>query len=196
MNPPANATVLDLGSGTGTFSRLIAERCDITVTMADVLDHAGAASEWGAAFVQVPETGPLPFPAGEFDIVLCNSVIEHATSRDGNLPEARWRASSWQVQQSFAAEIQRVGRGYFVQTPHRDFPIDVHLWLPFTNWLPHQHLNRLRPWIDRYWIKGCDGIDWHLLRTPDMQALFPEASIWVEKLWGIPKSIVAYRRPA
>ncbi|HEX6066362.1 MAG TPA: hypothetical protein VFZ04_19150, partial [Longimicrobiales bacterium] len=84
--------------------------------------------------------------------------------------------------------------GYFVQTPHRDFPVDLHLWLPFTNWLPHQQLVRLRPLLDRYWIKGCDAIDWNLLRTQDMRILFPDARLHVEKLAGLPKSIIAYRR--
>jgi SAM-dependent methyltransferase len=194
MQPPVHARVLDLGSGTGSFSRLIAQHCPLQVTMADVLDHSGAAAQNGAAFVQLQETGPLPFPDRAFDIVLCNSVIEHATASVNGQREAEWRPASWQVQQAFAAEIRRVGNGYFVQTPHRDFPIDMHLWLPFTNWLPHQHLERMRPLVDRYWIKGCDAVDWNLLRTQDMRTLFPDARLHVEKLAGLPKSIIAYRR--
>ena len=194
MQPAAHARVLDLGSGTGSFSRLIAQHRPVQVTMADVLDHSEAAAQNGAAFVQLPATGPLPFPDRAFDIVLCNSVIEHATGSANQQREAEWRRASWQVQQSFAAEIRRVGNGYFVQTPHRDFPVDLHLWLPFTNWLPHQQLVRLRPLLDRYWIKGCDAIDWNLLRTQDMRILFPDARLHVEKLAGLPKSIIAYRR--
>ena len=44
----------------------------------------------------------LPFADGEFDLVYCSSVIEH-------VPPARRAA--------FAAELRRVGRGWYVQTP-------------------------------------------------------------------------------
>jgi len=33
-------------------------------------------------------------------------------------------------QRRLAAEIARVGRRYFVQTPYRYFPIESHTWLP------------------------------------------------------------------
>ena len=194
-SPAPKISLLDLGSGTGTFSRLISERVPVQVTMADVLDHSRAAAEFGASFVRVPETGNLPFSDREFDIVLCNSVIEHATDPAFlGRRETQWRSAAWRVQQHFASEIRRVGKAYFVQTPHRDFPFDVHLWLPLTNWLPHDRLCQLRPWVHRYGIKGCDYIDWSLLRTKEMRQLFPDASIHVERILGIPKSIVAYRR--
>ena len=37
-------------------------------------------------------------------------------------------------------------------------------------------------------------VDWNLLRTQDMRILFPDARVHVEKLAGLPKSIIAYRR--
>jgi SAM-dependent methyltransferase len=195
MAPPPNVSVLDLGSGSGTFSRLIAERCSIRLTMADVLDHSDAAAKIGASFVRVAETGALPFADREFDVVLCNSVIEHATDPACvGQSESLWRSSAWQVQKAFASEIRRIGKAYFVQTPHRDFPFDMHLWLPFTNWVAHHHLCRLRPLFDKYGLHGCDQIDWSLLRTGDMRRLFPDAGIHVERVAGIPKSIVAFRR--
>jgi hypothetical protein len=162
--------------------------------MADVIDHSAAAARNGFRFVLLKETGPLPFSDREFDIVICNSVIEHVTpALHRDLGEMQWRRASWPVQVAFAKEIRRVGSAYFVQTPHRDFPFDMHLWLPLTNWLPHQYLVRMRPVVDRFWIKSCDGIDWNLLRTAEMRSLFPDAVIHVEKFAQIPKSIIAYR---
>ena len=72
-------------------------------------------------FVQADAAAGLPFADGEFDLVYCSSVIEH-------VPPARRAA--------FAAEIRRVGRGWFVQTPACSFPMEPHALLPFAHWLP------------------------------------------------------------
>ena len=37
---------------------------------------------------------------------------------------------------AFAAELRRVGRGWFVQTPGVSFPLEPHALLPFAHWLP------------------------------------------------------------
>ena len=63
----------------------------------------------------------LPFADGEFDLAYCNSVIEH-------VPRERRAA--------FAAELRRVARGWYVQTPARSFPIEPHSLLPGAHWLP------------------------------------------------------------
>lgn len=58
----------------------------------------------------------LPFLDGSFDIVFSNSVIEHLRNRD--------------AQMQFASEVRRVGKCFFVQTPHRYFPIEPHYLTP------------------------------------------------------------------
>ena len=87
-----------------------------------------------------------------------------------------------------------VGRGYFVQTPHRGFPIEAHTWLPFVGWLPHDATVRVVRVSDRYWVKHCGYVDWNLLGEADMRRLFPDAEIVVERVLGLPKSLVAYKR--
>ena len=68
------------------------------------------------------------------------------------------------------AEIRRVGRGWFVQSPAYSFPIEPHALLPFAHWLPV-------PLRRRYWRLGAAGA-WEeiaLLRRGEMEALFGAA---------------------
>lgn len=96
----------------------------------------------------------LPFADEEFDLAYCSSVIEHIAPED--------RAA-------FAAELRRVARGWYVQTPAFSFPVEPHALLPFAHWLPV----RLRR---AYWRLGVAG-DWEhieLLRRAEMRELFGE----------------------
>jgi SAM-dependent methyltransferase len=193
--------VLDLGGGDGSLAARIARRVQVRVTVADVEDTRLLAEErYGFEAVRLDESGPLPFDDAAFDIVLCNSVIEHVTlpkaeCLTARIPEAEWRRRSREAQRRFAAEIRRVGRGYFVQTPHRAFPVDVHTWLPLTNFLPHETARRLVALSDRVWVKKCGVADWHLLGRAELAALFPDAKVAVERLAGLPKSLIAWKPP-
>lgn len=199
MRPQAGMRILDLGSGWGDpFMARIARRVPVQVTLADVSEGPRHDAErLGFAAVIVEEGKPLPFADGEFDIVLSNSVIEHVTlskeeCKSLRLPESEWRRRSLDAQREFALEVRRVGRRYFVQTPHKHFPLDLHMWLPGTNWLPHRVLQWLVPVVDRVWVKQSGFPDWHLLGPEEMAALFPGARIHVERFLGLPKSVVAH----
>jgi SAM-dependent methyltransferase len=201
LQPPRGARVLDLGGGAGFLSSLIAQRRpDLGITVADVEPTRLTARElYGFAERALDPDGPLPFDDNSFDVVLCNSVIEHVTLPKDRclndvLPEPEWRAAALARQMRFAAEIRRVGRGYFVQTPHRSFPFDVHVWLPFTSWLSHEAARRLIRVTDRFWVKKCGVADWHLLGWRDMAALFPGGTVTVERFFGLPKSLIAWRK--
>ena len=96
----------------------------------------------------------LPFADDEFDLAYCSSVIEHIAPQD--------RAA-------FAAELRRVARGWYVQTPAYSFPVEPHALLPFAHWLPVR-LRRI------YWRAGVAG-GWErieLLRRGEMTELFGE----------------------
>lgn len=103
-------------------------------------------------FVAADASEAIPFADGEFDLVYCSSVIEHVP------PERR---------QALAAEIKRVGRGFFVQTPAWEFPLEPHSLLPGAHWLP-SGIRR------RYWRLGAEGYweDISLLRRGEMESLF------------------------
>ncbi len=161
---PPGARILDVGCGRLGL-RALEPTLDITgVDLAPVPGYPGP-------FVQADAAEGLPFAEGEFDLVYCNSVIEH-------VPRPRRAA--------FAAELRRVGRGWLVQTPAWSFPIEPHALLPFAHWLPP----RLRR---PYWRLGAAG-SWEeidLLRRGDLEELFGPARA---ERWGpLVKSWVCVR---
>jgi hypothetical protein len=86
---------------------------------------------------------------------------------------------------AFAAELRRVGRGLYVQTPAWSFPIEPHALLPFAHWLPPK---ARRP----YWRLGAQG-DWEdiaLLRRREVEALFG-VPVHAERVGPLAKSWLA-----
>jgi SAM-dependent methyltransferase len=157
-----------------------------------LLNQARARNEIGAgAAVVLGDGGSLPFADQSFDLVFSNSVIEHVGDR---AQQAR-----------FAAEITRVGRRYWVQTPNRYFPIEHHLWTPFVHWVPRRWqariVKRFSIWnlLTRhdaaqreFYLKHyLDSI--RLLSASDLQALFPGATILRERTLGWTKSLIAVK---
>jgi SAM-dependent methyltransferase len=148
MRLPAGARVLDVGCGRLGLRQLEPE---LEITGLDIVERPG----YPGPFLCADASTGLPFADGEFDLVYCSSVIEH-------VPPLRRAA--------FAAEILRVGRGWFVQTPALSFPIEPHSLLPGAQWLP-VGLRRL------YWRLGAAG-EWEqisLLRRREVEALFGPA---------------------
>jgi SAM-dependent methyltransferase len=163
---PAGARVLDVGCGS---IGLRAFEPDLDITGVDLSDRPG----YPGPFVRADAAAGLPFADGEFDLVYCSSVIEH-------VPPGRRAA--------FAAEVRRVGRGWFVQTPARSFPIEPHSLLPGAHWLPA----RLRR---PYWRLGAAG-GWEelsLLGRGQMEELFGPAL--PERFGPLVKSWVCVRPP-
>jgi SAM-dependent methyltransferase len=76
----------------------------------------------GVRFVKVEADRPLPFRDREFDIVFSSAVIEHAGGRDR--------------QRRFLSEALRVARSFFITTPNRWFPVELHTALPLLHYLP------------------------------------------------------------
>jgi len=154
------ARVLDVGCGALGLRALEPSLDIIGVDLDERPSYPGP-------FVRVDATEGLPFADDEFDLVYCSSVIEH-------VPPLR-RAP-------FAAEVRRVGRGWFVQTPARSFPIEPHSLLPGAHWLP---VSLRKP----YWRLGVSGA-WEeisLLSREEFEALFgpalPERAGPLVKSW-------------
>jgi SAM-dependent methyltransferase len=162
----AGARVLDVGCGSIGLRAL---EPDLDITGVDLSERPG----YPGPFVRADAAAGLPFGDGEFDLVYCSSVIEH-------VPPGRRAA--------FAAEVRRVGRGWFVQTPARSFPIEPHSLLPGAHWLP---VRMRRP----YWRLGAAG-GWEevsLLGRRQMEELFGPAL--AERFGPLVKSWVCVRPP-
>lgn len=199
LNPPSDASLLDLGGGRGTHIAKFypgARNVHIADFNAEALEDARV--RYGFTPHLVDATERLPFADQQFDVVFCSSVIEHVTGDKHEVAELFKRdgkalkRQAYRHQQQFAREIQRIGRRYFVQTPARGFLVETHTWLPVTGWLP-SHLqwavmrlvNKL-PYPRKHTMP-----DWQLLSRSEFQTLFPDATIYEERLFGLTKSYIA-----
>lgn len=160
---PAGARVLDVGCGPLGL-RALEPRLDVTGV--DLFERPS----YPGPFVRADAAAGLPFADGEFDLVYCNSVIEHVD------PSRR---------SVLASELRRVGCGWLVQTPAREFPIEPHSLLPGAHWLPP----RLRR---AYWRLGAEGTwgDISLLGRAEMEQLFG-TPILAERLGPFVKSWIS-----
>lgn len=156
--------VLDLGCAALGLRAL---EPDLDITGVDLVERPA----YPGRFVRADAAAGLPFADGQFDLVYCSSVIEHVP------PDRR---------AAFAAELRRVGRGWFVQTPARSFPIEPHSLLPGAHWLP--------PLLRKpYWRLGAAGSweDVSLLSRRELEALFGPAL--PERIGPLVKSWVCVR---
>ena len=200
LRPTPDDTILDLGGGDGSHMRAICGWTqNITVADASAPDLA-AAERHGFAVCLLDGTKSLPFADKSFDIVFCNSVIEHVT---GDKDAVRtWTDGAAFVRQAdllqaqFAAEIDRVAKAYFVQTPYRHFPIESHTWTPIVlESLPRGIRLRVHRMLrdSRWWPRHVTNVDWRLLTIRDMKRMFPRAEIVTERSFGLVKSLIAVK---
>lgn len=121
----------------------------------------------------------------EFDVVFSNSVIEHLYT--------------WDNQLKMAAEVQRVGKYHFIQTPNKHFIIEPHYLLPFFQYLPRKwqypiitktKLSRLQKWDEAFASQYVNEI--RLISHREMRLLFPQSVLYLEKITGLVKSFTAH----
>lgn len=185
FHPGKTTTILDVGGFQTDWQDISAIRSRITLL--NLYHPSGGISD--ARFTR--ETGDarrLAHADRSFDVAYSNSVIEHLRT--------------WEEQQKFAAEIRRVGRQVFVQTPNRWFPVESHFLTVFVHWLPWRVAAKLLPLCSfRGWFRSGDNVELkqlanelRLLDFKQMQTLFPDCEIHREKWLGLTKSLIAVRR--
>jgi SAM-dependent methyltransferase len=196
----ARTRILDLGGSSGAHVHALLAGTPVqpaNVCVADV-DHAAVreAARFGYLPVALEEGRPLPFDDGSFDVVLCSSVLEHVTIPPQEIWQersgARFGRRARDHQRGFARELQRVGRGYFVQVPNRWFPVETHSWLPFLSYLPRAWQCRVIALSNRVWIKKTVP-DFYLPTAAQMREYFPAARLTRERFCGLTKSLIAVK---
>jgi ubiquinone/menaquinone biosynthesis C-methylase UbiE len=124
------------------------------------------------------------FRKGAFDVVVSNSVLEHV--------------GGWEDIQKACAEMQRVGRNGWVQTPAISFPVEPHFVLPFIHWFAAP---TRAAWLRRLPRRGYQNLPdigaarhaveaINLLSQTEMKFLFPEARLLHERFFGLTKSYI------
>jgi hypothetical protein len=189
ISPMPSMRILDVG-GLPRAWEGVPIQSEITILNVEPLD------DYEGSFLQanhvsvVGDGTQLQFADRSFDLVYSNSVIEHL--------------GTWERQQAFAAEARRVGRGYWIQTPAKEFPVEPHYFGPFVHWFSKPVQKRLLRnftlWglLGRPSEKTLDQVlaELRLLTFGEFRQLLPGAQIWVERILGLPKSYTAYALPA
>lgn len=127
----------------------------------------------------------LAYPDEHFDVVFSNSVIEHV--------------GDYSAQRQMANEIRRVGKRYFIQTPNKYFPIEPHFLFPYFQLLPISLQTRLLMNFNLGWYKKNPDYQSaketaqsvKLLSEKELLKLFPGATIYKERIFGLVKSYTA-----
>ncbi len=104
----------------------------------------------------------LPFADREFDYVHSSAVLEHVGSRG---KQADFLREAWRV----------AGKGLFVTTPNRWFPVEFHTVMPFAHWLPAAAFRKLCKIRDLEFFASEDNLN--LLSASQLGRLAKEAGV-------------------
>ena len=157
------------------------------LTILNVADDGAAVSATPSSnhAIELYDGRRIPYPDKHFDVVICNSVIEH-------VPPAQRR--------DLMLEVERVGKSYFVQTPAFLFPLEPHFFMPFLHWLPRSISRRLALVSTYRFMTGAPPnkvLDYfdevRLLTRREFSSYLPQARVLTERLIGLPKSHTLYR---
>ena len=180
---PRPVRVLDVG-GSPFFWETVqaAGRCEVTILNKE--DYAEAEERLTGEFtshrVLVGDACRMDDVDDQsFDLVVCNSVLEHL--------------GAWPEMTAAAQELARIGRHGWVQIPAIEFPIEPHLMLPVAHWFNRPLQRRLVETFQRMQPHNArelvDRIN--LVSRKEMRLLFPQATVRSERFLLLPKSHLA-----
>jgi hypothetical protein len=110
----------------------------------------------GLTFVEA-DLRSIPLPDNYFDIGICNAVVEHAGTYD--------------QQAALVREVCRVCRKVMFTTPNKDFPVEVHTFVPFAHWLPDQQFRKVLRTLGHHELAPIEQLNPLDART--LLSLFP-----------------------
>ena len=172
--------ILDLG-GTPSIWQYVEVPLEITILNlpGKTAQSSGQSHHHKMQFVEGNGCAVPQFEDMSFDLVFSNSVIEHVG------PEHR--------QDAIAAEVRRLGKSYWVQTPSKWFPIEAHCGMPLWWFYPEKLRSAfLRGWRRKLptWTQMVS--ETRVLERRRLEQLFPGCRIYVERRLGWPKSYTAF----
>ena len=176
--------VLDLG-GTLDFWRSAPVRPTHVTTLN--LDEYYPDEPWlDHVVADACELASLDLCVGGYDLVVSNSLIEHV--------------GGYCRRQEFARVVAAAAPSHWVQTPDRYFPVEPHYVAPgFQFFSPAARAELVRRWPfahERVYTRRdalAQVLTIELISAAELQHLFPESTIWHERLAGLSKSIVAIK---
>ncbi|ANE50010.1 class I SAM-dependent methyltransferase [Flavisolibacter tropicus] len=182
LNKPV--TILDIGGTQEYWINMGVDSKDIKITLLNLSLQTTTSPNFLS--VVGDATNLSEYANRSFDIVFSNSVIEHLFTKEN--------------QGRMAREVMRVGKYHFIQTPNYYFPMEPHFLFPGFQFLPKSVrvllINKfnLGHICRKGNIEDARSIveEIRLLKTKEMQELFPKSIIWKEKFAGLAKSIVAH----
>lgn len=181
---PKPITILDIGGTLSFWQSMHFNEGDVSIILLN-LEQAQQLPEPYQS-VQGNATLLTEFADQSIDVVFSNSVIEHLYT--------------WENQQKMAAEVLRVGKHHFIQTPNYWFPIEPHWVFPLFQFLPPI----VRRWMTQQFSLGHIGKinnpemakqqvnEIKLLTKNELKQLFPQSTIYEEKFAGFNKSFIAH----
>lgn len=182
---PPPVRILDVG-GTVEFWEHLAEVGDgrLDVVVGNVRTFPSALPNIRS--VVLDATDLSSFGQGSFDVVFSNSVIEHLFT--------------FERQERMAAEVRRVSKRYWVQTPNFWFPVEPHFLFPGWQWLPEWLRIAILRRFRCGWRGPCPDPEQaraqvrevRLLTPTELRRIFPGARLFRETFYGMTKSLVAY----
>jgi Methyltransferase domain len=181
--------ILDIG-GTEIYWNLVAKEIakpGIAITLCNLSAPAINNTDRFSA-IAGDATDLSAHPDMSFDFVHSNSVIEHV--------------GGWAAMSKMAANVRRLAPCYYVQTPYFWFPIEPHFRSVGFHWLPEQmryrrvmaRANGFRDRQDTVAAAMAEVQSCVLLDKGQMRALFPDASLEDERVFGLTKSLMAVRQ--
>lgn len=176
--------VLDLGGTPGYWHGTPVRPAHVTTVNLDDFDPGAPWVEHVIA--DACDIATLKRCPGDYHLVVSNSLIEHV--------------GGYQRRRDLAGVIRAAAPSHWVQTPDRLFPVEPHYVGPMFQFLPL----RLRAQVVRRWplnhvpVETADEaleqvLTIELISATELQFLFPESTIWHERLAGVSKSIVAVK---